>query len=347
MKKQMLLATGILMLFCQTKLFAQKEGLMIVNAPIQTDIVSDTLFITLSSGDKIILTGGHFNKLNHYQRADSLKTWMIADLDQAFKQSQLQPDATNIHYFVKGNTRRLKVENPEFSNNTIDVNQEIFRMQHNLPKHKIVVYDMQYGIQIHFYLKDLEAYKNSLGTISLDEAIRSALSDKSDRCSYFRIDVTEQNNTYKVTDKTKARFDMLEVVPSFGMGLIGNTFAPVAGADLYLGFTNKYNVRKFKTGIGFSAFPFVSGSGDVVTGVSLLQVYELRAMYNLTNTTRNEAHWFGLQGGLFSADKTSTYDKAYKFGFIYEGSGPFNYSFDFIRDQNNRSIYGLTVKLPF
>lgn len=347
MKKRMLLAIGITMLFCQVKLQAQEEGVKFVNEAPGGEVINDTLLLTLTNSDKVLIIDRRFNEMYTYTRADSLKTLFIADMEKAISQGQLTTETENIHYFVQQGNRRLKSENPEFTRNTIDVAYEMVRLQLGLPKHRIIIYDMQSGVLLHFYLKTLADYKTVLGSVSLDAAIKSALAEKSDRKRFYKIEVKENNNVFAITNKSKSSFDMIELAPSFGVGIMGNTIAPLLGADIYLTFTNKYNFKKYRVGGGLTTFPFVQGTGDVITKVSFVKSYELRAMYNLNGTSRKDNHWFGLQGGILSAEKSSTYNKAYKVGLVYDSSGPFSYSFDLIRDNAKQRIFGFTMKMLF
>lgn len=348
MKKIMLLASGILFALAPLKMLAQEEGVKVVGLSPQEQGFNDTLVIKLKGSDKILFVGDELKQMVKYQNADSLKQLFINDFEKATNDHSLSKDVQLVHYFVhESGKRRLKAENPEFSDNRIDPAYEIKRLNLDLPKFQYIIHDLNSGYEIQIYVDDPEELKAILSAVILNDAIHFAATDKKVLRRTYKLEMTgESNTTYKITGKTQGRQDAIWLGPSLGVGILGNAIAPVAGFDLMLSLSDKYSVGKFKTGLGYNVFPIVNSLNGEISNVNIVESYDLKFLFNQNVGTRGKSNWIGLQGGLMKSYNMSTYNNAYKIGLLYEGSGSFNYAFDFIRDKD-KYFYGLTVKIPF
>lgn len=347
MKKCMLLAVWLLIASTQTVLWGQQAAVYFTHLDENEVIPADTLFIKLAGSNKILLVGDGFKNMMKYTKADSLKTLFINDVEAARTNKTLAVDAQKIFYFIdQSGKRRIKAENAEYNNNSVDVAYEIKRLQLDLPKYEYHIYDLTSGYRIEIYLSDPQEVKNVLGGISLNEAINYTYKNTENELKRsYKIDLNAENG-YTITGKTRGHSDAIELNPSFGVGLLGNTLAPVAGFDIWLRLTNKYSIQQYKMGLGLTAFPFVYASANEVTGVSLVNSYDARFAFNLFTKNKAKTTWLGLQAGLMKSNDIKTFDNAFKLGFMYEGHGTFNYSFDVIKGKD-LYIYGLTIKMPF
>ncbi|MES2379586.1 MAG: hypothetical protein V4538_01005 [Bacteroidota bacterium] len=347
MKKCMLLAVWLFIASTQTVLWGQQAAMYFVHLNENEVIKTDTLVIKLVGNNKILFIGDGFKNMMKYAKADSLKTLFINDLEAARANKTLAIDAQKVFYFVnESGKRRIKAENAEYNNNSVDVGYEIKRLQLDLPKYEYHIYDLISGYRIEIYLSDPQELKNILGSISLNEAINYTYKNAGDELKRsYKINLNADNG-YTIASKTRGHADAIELAPSFGVGLLGNTFAPIVGFDLWLRLTDKYSVAKYKMGLGLTAFPFANTNQGEITGISLVNSYEGRFAFNLYAQNRGKTTWLGLQAGLMKSNDIKTFDNAFKFGFLYEGNGTFNYSFDIIKGKD-LYIYGLTIKMPF
>ncbi len=187
-----------------------------------------------------------------------------------------------------------------------------------------------------------------LGEVSINDAIRFAkTNNKTELKRSYKVELSMENNTYKFDKRTQGHFGSVELAPAFGVGLLGNTFAPVFGADIWLQFSNKYSVSQYKIGLALTAFPFVNSVGGEISSVSFVRSYDLKFAFNMNSKKNEESQWLGIQGGFTNSNEIKSFNNAYKFGLLYEGKGPFNYSIDVIKDASKNTLYGFTVKLPF
>lgn len=349
MKNVMLTACGLFMAFCATHLYAQaQEGVYVVHLDENTEVFNDTLVIELGGNNQVFFIGDELKKMKTFTRADSVKMLFMNDLDQAIRSGAVKEESQRVFYFIdRTGKRRLKTENPEYNEHTVDVDYEIKRLNLNLGKYEYHIYDLASGYRFDIYLDDAAELKKLLGGISLNEAILYAgTALKKELKRSYKVSLTSENNGFRMKSRTQGHYGSIELVPSFGAGLLGNTPAPVIGLDLWMRLTDKYSQPKYKIGAGFETFPFVSSVGGEVTGVSFVRSYTLKLAMNFGNS-KNKPYWFGIQGGFMNSNEIKSYNEAVKAGIIFEGLGRLSYSFDLIRDTHKNSIYGLTVKLPF
>jgi len=346
MKKLLLLACG-LVIACAKPLFAQKEGVTQVDLLYSDDSPSDTLVIKLSGNDKILIIGGNLKDLHKYKQVDSIKTLFLTDILVAQANNTLNAEATKVYYFVTNNgKRRLKAENIDLTENAVNVAYELKRLQLDLPKYEYHLFDLKNQYQIQIYLADAKKLKTQLENTNIASAINFVNTNaKKDFNRTFKLELATENG-YKVTNKTQGRSDALMINGVFGVGIIGNTIAPVAGIDMLLYLSNKYSVGKWKTGLSYHVFPIANTLNNEIKSVSLINSISLKGLYNLNEESKDNPFYLGLQIGLLKSNEIKSFDNAFKWGILHSGKN-LNYSFDVITDSNKNTLYGLTVYLPF
>lgn len=346
MRKLLLLACGLAMT-CTNPLFAQKEGVTQVDLLYTDDTPSDTLVIKLGGSDKILIIGGNLKDMHKYKQADSIKTLFLTDILVAQANNTLNAEATKVYYFVTSNgKRRLKAENIDLTENAVNVAYELKRLHLDLPKYEYHLFDLKNEYQIQIYLADAKQLKTQLENTNLGSAINFVNTNANkDFNRTFKLELATENG-YKVTNKTYGRRDAIMINGAFGVGLIGNTIAPVAGIDMLFYLSNKYSVGKWRLGLSYNAFPFVNSVGGDVKSVSLVNSYTAKFLYNLNEDNKETAYWLGLQGGIMKSNDLQSFNNSLKFSLLL-GHKSINYSFDFIHNSNKNTVYGLTVYLPF
>jgi hypothetical protein len=345
-KKIMLLASWSFFAISPLKIFAQEQNVHVISLAKPEEEFTDTLIINLKGSDKILFIGDEFHEMVKYKNADSLKILFINDFETAINNKSISKDVLLVHYFVhQSGKRRIKAENPEYTDNRIDPTYEIKRLNLDLPKFQYFIYDLKTGYQIQIYLNNPDDLKQTLNSVNLNEAIVFAGKDKKELKKSYKLEMNAENNDYKITGKTHGQQDAINLSPSLGLGLLGNVFAPIAGGDLILYLTDKYSVGKFKTGISYTVFPFVNSIQNEIQSVNFVNSLDLKFLMNLNIATKESPHWIGFGGGLMKSNSINSYDNAYKFEMLFEDK-ILNYSFDVIKTHDN-VIYGLTIKMPF
>jgi hypothetical protein len=56
-------------------------------------------------------------------------------------------------------------------------------------------------------------------------------------------------------------------------------------------------------------------------------------------------YWLGIQAGLFTSEELTSFKNAYKVGIMLQNEGPFEYSFDYIKTGDNKTLFGFTAKM--
>jgi len=346
MKKLLLLACGLVMA-CTNPLFAQKEGVTQVDLDYTDETSSDTLVIKLSGSDKILIIGGNLKNIYKYKQADSIKTLFLSDILLAQANNSLNAEATKVYYFVTNNgKRRLKAENVDLTENAVNIAYELKRLQLDLPKYEYHLFDLKNEYQIQIYLSDAKQLKTQLENTNIESAINFVNTNaKKDFNRTFKLELATENG-YKITNKTQGRTDALIINGAFGVGIIGNTIAPIAGIDMLLYLSNKYSVGKWRTGLSYNVFPIANTLNNEVKSVSLVNSIALKGLYNLNEENKDNPFYIGFQIGLLKSNDIKSFDNAFKWGILLSGKS-LNYSFDIITDTNKNTLYGLTIYLPF
>lgn len=305
----------------------------------------DTIIINPMEGIKIILIGKNSKDLDLYNNLDSIKTLFLSDIDQAIKNNTYPTDAVLTHYFVHPNgKRRLKAENEDFTQSTVDVKKEMRSMTLQLPPIEYILYALQNNYQCHIYVKDRNEL-TKLSGISLKDALAAATEDKQTIKQNTRIEIEKTNEHWMIKDKRRTRLDFLELSPAFGISLIGSRWSPTAAFDLSILFQNKYGIPSIKTGISYGVNSFADWNTESFSNMSIVASYDFKFM---TNTSDSKAKWVGLQFGYMkSYEKSGPLHNRFKAGFVAEGFGAFNFGFDVIFLQDKKSVYGMTLKVPF
>jgi len=335
-KNLMLLASWTFFAISPLKIFAQEEGVHYIHLTKPEEEFNDTLVINLKGSDKILFIGDEFHEMVKYKNADSLKMLFINDFETAVNNKSISKDVLLVHYFVhQSGKRRIKAENPEFTDNRIDPAYEIKRLNLDLPKFQYFIYDLKTGYQIQIYLNNPDELKQTLNTVNLNEAIVFAGNDKKELKKSYKLEMNAENNEYKITGKTHGQQDMFDIAPALGIGLLGNTLAPVVGMDMMLHLSDKYSVGKIKTGVGFTVFPYIGSS---------VNSWDLKFLVNTNIGEKLSPDWAGIQIGLMKSNDID-YNNAIKIGLLFDRKN-FNYSFDFIKTQSHIA-FGLTTRIPF
>ncbi|MES2780359.1 MAG: hypothetical protein V4651_10730 [Bacteroidota bacterium] len=347
MKITMLLACGLLIALFPTLISAQTNSVSVSGID-RTNQFCDTLMVLLPEGNKMLITGQSMRKLLAYSRADSLKQLFVADYEKAIATNTLTAEAPLIHYFVHpSGKRRLKAEVGEYADSKVDVDYEVTRLNLDLPKYRYYIHDLEKDIDMHLYLQNPAQLTSILSNINLSEAIKEAGKEKRSFRKIVKTEIAAGNGQYSITDIKGKVQQYIGINPSLGVTLMGNVLAPVLGLDLTFGSRNKYTVQTYRMGYSFSTFPMVSMAGGDITKVSFVRCHELKYMTNINAGDSRKPSFIGAQIGLFDSEDLSSFNGAYKIGLLHQSGGPYNYSFDYIVDKNNRSLYAFTLKLEF
>lgn len=341
----MLTACGLFMAFWQAETMAQdQEKVSVVNlSSSEGPVFMDTLVIRLGAGGKVMIIGEGFRNMTAYRQADSLKTLFISDVEEARRSGMLPRDAQKVFYFVHaGGKRRIKAENPDYTSQSVDVGYEIMRLDHGLPKYEYFIYDLGSGFRMNIYLPDPDSLTQVLGSVSLNDAIRYASGhEEANLKRSYKVQLGEENNRFSFESRVQGHYGILEMGPCFGAGLIGNTFSPIIGIDMWLRLTDKYTVPKYRAGLSYNTSAIVNTRGGEIRSVHLIRSYEARFSYNFASNHTLTSGWVGLKAG-FVTSSLSSFNKTYKIGIMSSGKGDFTYSFEFIGD-----TYGVSIMKSF
>lgn len=305
----------------------------------------DTIMIDPLPGIKIILIGKNTPDLKLYNNLDSIKTLFLTDIGAATKNSSYSTSSKLTHYFVHPNgKRRIKAENEDYTEPTINIENEKRSLTLDLPPYEYIIYVLNNFYQCHIYVKDpSDLFK--IADVNLKDALAAALEDKKIIKQSSRIVIEKTNEHWTIKDHGRDKTDLLELTPAFGMSLIGSRWSPMAAFNLSIILDDKYGNSFIKTGLTYSVNSFADWSSERFTNLNIVATYGLRYMMKVSNSKKA---WIGLQGGyLKSYEKSGPLHNKYKAGITSEGFGAFNFDFDVIFLGNKESIYGLTLKIPF
>ncbi len=305
----------------------------------------DTIRINPSEEITIILIGKNKTGLLRYENADSLIQLFLADMDKAIKSSVYPAGSRLTYYFVSANgKRRLKAESTDYAEQSVDIQKEKWSLTNELQPYDYIIYAFENNYEMHIYLKD-PALLSSLSQIKISDALAAAIENKKIIKQSTRIEVEKKNEHWTIKDHGRDKTDFLELSPSFGLSLIGSRWSPMAAFNLSLIFDNKYAIPFLKTGVSYSINSFADWSSEKFTNLNMVASYDFKIM---TNISGSRAKWVGLQAGFTkSYEKSGPLHNKFKTGFVVEDSGSFGFSLDVIYLKNQKSIYGLTVKMPF
>jgi hypothetical protein len=370
MKKLMLMAYGICFVLAQSTVSAQKMstplqrerarnaiGPQVPNPQLKSKSYFDTLVINLEGSDRILLVGEGWWWKARYGKADSLKILFLNDFEKAVSENSITKEVQNIHYFVHGSgKRRLKAETPEYTDSKVDVDYEIKRLNLDIPQYHYVIYDLQYRYELHIYINDPERIRDILTAFNLNDVIHLKEIDEKTIRTCYKIEIDVEDGNYKIGKKTRSWQRRISGTLNLGTGILGNVVTPVMGGTLSLVSYDKYAIGKHKWELCGNHFPIVEMNSGKITGVSMIDSYDLRYMYNIYRYEHREL-WWGVQAGFMKSNKQSSFNNAYKFGFAFAKSGIGNFSFDIITYKYSKGFlnslidnkdftYGLTWTLP-
>jgi hypothetical protein len=340
MKKQLLFALWA----CLALIKANSQELK-DDKSIATKSFKDTLMIIPSSDMKVMLLGKFQKDLSNFNDIDSLKQMLINDVIAARKQEDYPTGSKLTHYFVTAEgKRRLKAENEDYQETTVNVQREKRALRLDLHSYEYIIYALKNNYECHIYLKD-PGNLDKLSRINFAEAINAAKADPWNLKNSSRLDVEQENEKWILKNHSRTKQDMIELSPSFGLTLIGNKMSPTASLNLSIILSNKYGHGTVKTGVSYDLSTFADWSNNSISNLNLVHSYQLYIMSNLSDSKQR---WVGLQGGILkSKENESPFNNKWKFGFVTEGFGSFNYTFDVIMLGNKKAIYSLGLKLPF
>lgn len=349
-RKMMLWACVTLLPFFNANAVAQSNnslGFYVAETP----RFEDTLVIKLSGSGKAVITGLSLMELKELgDYAERLKTLFINDFTQAINNKQLSIDAEEVHYFVASESkRRIKSEAAEYTQNRVDVEFETNRLLMDLPKFHYAIHDIPHKLTVDVFVSNPDSLLTQLGGVSFTEAITKATEKKKLLRQYSKIEISTDSNQYRISNKPNSRADLLEFSPIVGVGLIGNSWSPLTGAQLVFRFNNKYSIPFLKIGVDLTGFAFTEFSKGELVDLTVLNSYNGRVMFNYQSKKNIKPNWVGIQGGYISSPGNKTFNNGYKFGFAFDGGGAFTYSFDYIRynGQGKDALLGFSVIMPF
>lgn len=348
MKKLMLWASGIVLPFLNPTTNAQAYA-NVNTGKAESTIYTDTLTVKLKGNNQLMIIGKSLKELADYaDKADGVKTTFLTDVTKAYQAQSIYNTATEVYYFYNNSTsRRIKSETATVTDAKVNVAYEQYRIVNNLPKHHYTIYDLENGVELQLYMSTPDSLLAQLGEISLSTAIKTVVDNKRAVRRYQHAVLSTENNTYKLLGDYPSFHASIEIAPFAGIGLIGNTLTPTVGAIAQYRHTNKYGNPTFKVGGSLNAFTIVETLNSEITKVHLLRSYDGFVAFNMNTRSSEKASWIGLAGGLIKSNSLSTYNNAYKFGFIIDGVGAVNWELDFIKPKGQNTVYGLTMKMPF
>jgi hypothetical protein len=341
MKTKLLLALWLCFGLSLTSAFAEE--------PEKDLIIQDTIIFLPDSNVKVLFIGDAMKEMTSCQRIDSVKMMLISDVEKAQARAGYPVAAKTTHYFISTEgKRRLKAESEEYLEQGVDVEKESRSLQLGLLPYAYFIHDLVSGYEIQIYLSDPSQLK-LLKNYNLSAAISTIAADKKMKRNSFKTELERRDNEWILKSTKRRRNDLLEITPNFGFGLFGNQWSPAVGLDLRLTLTNKYGLPSYRFGFGLVGYTFTHDNSLDFSNVNFLQSYNLTLMANLSayDTKYTKAKWFGVSGGLLNTTDDSGLDKRYKAGIVAEGFVPFSFSFDIIFLKEKKSVYGMTMTIPF
>jgi len=349
LKLMMLIAFGVAMSFTNPT-YAQWHTYVVSPSSEALNTMSDTVVIKLKENNVLMLTG---KTLKFYKAwagsADRVKTSFVVDFNNAVNTQQINKNAQSVFYFISGeNKRRIKTEAPEYSENSVDVAFEVERLRLNLPKYHYTIIDIGSGVSMHVFMSNPDSLTAQLSEVSIQAAMNKAFENKKISREFYKVEIATDSNTYRIANNKQIRYKSFEVAPVFGATLFGNSFSPIIGTQIDLSFSNKYGNQFLRTGFDLTGFSLLETNNGELTKINLLTSYDFKLMYSLKPNVKLNGYWVGFGFGMITSNDLSSYDKAFKFGLISEGIGPFRISIDFIQPRGHKNSFtALTLKLPF
>lgn len=349
MKNLMLWACGLLLPFFNNSIYAQSSTSAHITGIDNDGYYTDTIVVNLAGTNQLWLVGQQARDLGYYaDKADEVKTIFLTDLTKAYQSSLINTNSTEVHYFFNGPiARRIKAESADYVDARIDVAYEQIRLTMNLPKFHYTVHDLSNGNVWHLFASNPDSLIAQLSDLSLKMAINTVLADKKSVKRASKIVVQTDSNHYRITSPKPYYQASIELGPYVGATLVGGNLSPVLGGSAFYRHTNKYGRSTFKVGTSLTGFTFISMAGTEISGVSLMEAYDVFFAINLNARSRGKHQWFGIQGGIIKATDTKALNNAFKLGFLVDGVGNLDWSLDLIKTKGQGTIYGLTVKMPF
>jgi hypothetical protein len=260
---------------------------------------TDTVILQFTTGETFYIYGIKSQQVGLY--ADTISQmlrYLAADLQVA---ENLPDDATRALYLYNGKfKRRIKVEDPEYTQHTFDVQEEIFRMQHQLGKLKIQIISLPHFMEIVVYGKDY----NSIISLIQSELFERYITELKNPKYFSEKSLVAKNTTQTrltyvnnelVVKSNYLRKTVIQGEFNFGPMFIAGDIGAMLGIDIYYTKFNKMNKSSQRMGLNLTTGTFYSVNQDSRNGrLGVVKVYNLHYMKKHTNTSL----WSGLQVGL-------------------------------------------------
>jgi hypothetical protein len=355
--KKILLATCVAALFlCQTVL-AQTSNttIEVMDNPINNSHFhlskKDTILLRFETGEVIFILGIPNQLIATY--ADSIKQvlqYLGEDLRVA---ENLPQDATRGLYLYNGKSkRRIKIEDPEYSEKTFDVDEEIYRMKNQLARLRLQMISLPHQMELIVYAKDYSSISTLVESETFNAYMRelqnpSYFSAKSKiaKTSYF-TQVSTINNELKVNHTSRIKY-IFEGSTYAGPMLVGGDLGAMFGVNLYYTQMNKLNESRMRVGVNVTTATFYAINQEPLNGkLSLMQTYDAFFMRKIT-----ESNWGGFQFGIAHVFNQRSPLFVPRLSLLNEFKQGISWSWDiyltnFTNDSEGLFFSGFTVRLP-
>lgn len=313
-----------------------------------TEEYRDTLIITPNETMKVLFIGSNMNNLSKYTRADSLKDYLLADIETARRQSVYPEGSRLTHYIVHSNgRRRLKAENEDYQEPALDLEKEVRSMNLHLPAYAYIIYDIAAACELQIYLSSPDDLKN-LEQVNLSEAIRTVAAGKRSERRFSVIELKQENGQWKRTAAYNKKGEFVELTTTIGAGVFGGQAAPEVGIELSYVISDRHSVPAFRIGTSARYAVFSDYANKEFSNLYEVNFYNVSCMFRAPNSS---VRWLGFELGYTIADGGSL-DRNYSLGILY-GLKSVQLGFNFyspdlgFRKPKGSTLYGFVVRSMF
>lgn len=303
--------------------------------------VNDTLTIKLKENNKVLMVGNTFKDIIFYaSEVDAVKTHFLIDIANAYESNSLSKASTQVYYFYNNSSqRRIKADDNEMSNRTVDINYEITRLKLNLPKYRYIIHDLKNEQRWEVYMSSPDSLLIQLGAVSLQQAILTTQSEMRELRKETNAIVTTDSNTYRLIKNPINISASIELNGYIGASVIGNRISPAVGITASFAQKNKFGIPTYKFGIVQTMMHLVDLTPTEIKDLNLIFGYDVFYVRNVYTHSKSNYLGLGVQIG-------SILDSP-KFGVLVDGVGRTNWSFDFILPKTTPLLFSITMRLPF
>lgn len=259
---------------------------------------SDTVILYFKTGEAIYIYGIPNQQMHIY--ADTISQ-ILKYLATDFQAAETLPeDATRALYLYNGKAkRRLKVEDPEYTQRTFDTQDEVFRLQNQLARLKIQVISLPHNFELAVYVHSYSSFVTLIQSPLFERYISELenpkyFSEKSNVSkSSTSIKLSLVNDEMSVNANSHRRF-VIQGNTNAGPMLIGGDLGAMFSVDLYYTQFNKHNQNRQRIGMNLTTGTFYSINQESRNGrLNMIQVYNLYYMRKYS-----EKYWTGFQVGM-------------------------------------------------